>query len=174
METEKHAVENILVEYHDLIARHRLDIRMNTEFKVRLIPKDDKAVCSQSIPMPIHLKEDLIVELALCTNMGLSQSDLSRNMQVPFLHSENPTENYISLWISGKSTPTLQMIILTIVTQLAFCQTQHNTWQGNLYSANLTALGLIIVCRERNNGQWKSLLSILLAEFSPRGQTTRS
>ena len=38
---------------------------MNTEFKVRLTPKDDKAVYSQSLPMPIHLKEDLIVELAL-------------------------------------------------------------------------------------------------------------
>ena len=38
---------------------------MNTEFKVKLTPKDDKAVYSQSLPMPIHLKEDLIVELAL-------------------------------------------------------------------------------------------------------------
>ena len=38
---------------------------MNTEFKVKLTPKDDKAVYSQSLPMPIHLKEDLIVDLAL-------------------------------------------------------------------------------------------------------------
>ena len=38
---------------------------MNTEFKVNLTPKDDKAIYSQSLPMPIHLKEDLIVELAL-------------------------------------------------------------------------------------------------------------
>ena len=30
-----------------------------------LTPKDDKATCSQSLPMPIHLKKDLIVELAL-------------------------------------------------------------------------------------------------------------
>ena len=45
-ETEKRAVEKILVEYHDKIARHRKDIGMNTEFKVRLTPKDDKAVYS--------------------------------------------------------------------------------------------------------------------------------
>ena len=64
-ETEKQAVEDILVEYHDIFARHRMDIGMNTEFKVKLTPKDDKAVYSQSLPMPIHLKEDLIVELAL-------------------------------------------------------------------------------------------------------------
>ena len=44
---------------------------MNTEFKVRLTPKDDKAVYSQSLPMPIHLKEDLIVELALMHKYGI-------------------------------------------------------------------------------------------------------
>ena len=35
-ENEKHAVEDILVEYHDIFARHRMDIGMNTEFQVRL------------------------------------------------------------------------------------------------------------------------------------------
>ena len=60
-ETEKQAVQDILVEYHDIFARHRMDIGMNTEFKVKLTPKDDKAVYSQSLPMPIHLKEDLFV-----------------------------------------------------------------------------------------------------------------
>ena len=64
-ETEKQAVEDILVEYHDIFARHRMDIGMNTEFQVKLTPKDDKVVYSQSLPMPIHLKEDLFVELAL-------------------------------------------------------------------------------------------------------------
>ena len=44
---------------------------MNTEFKVKLTPKDDKAVYSQSLPMPIHLKEDLIVELALMHKYGI-------------------------------------------------------------------------------------------------------
>ena len=64
-EMEKQAIEDILVDYHDIFARHRIDIAMNTEFKVKLTPKDDKAVYSQSLPMPIQLKEDLIVELAL-------------------------------------------------------------------------------------------------------------
>ena len=44
---------------------------MNTEFKVKLTPKDDKAVYSQNLPMPIHLKEDLIVELALVHKYGI-------------------------------------------------------------------------------------------------------
>ena len=38
-ETEKQAIEDILVEYHDIFARHRMDIGMNTEFNVKLTPK---------------------------------------------------------------------------------------------------------------------------------------
>ena len=71
-ETEKQAIEDNLVDYHDIFARHRMDIGMNTEFKVKLTPKDDKAVYSQSLPMPIHLKEDLIFELALMHKYGIS------------------------------------------------------------------------------------------------------
>ena len=44
---------------------------MNTEFKVRLTPKHDKAVYSRSLPMPIHLKEDVNVELALMHKYGI-------------------------------------------------------------------------------------------------------
>ena len=45
-ETEKQAIKDILVEYHDIFALHRMDIGMNTEFKVKLTPKDDKVVYS--------------------------------------------------------------------------------------------------------------------------------
>ena len=69
--TEKQAIEDILVECHDIFNRHRMDNGMNTEIKVKLTPKDDKAVYSQSLPMPIHLKEDLIVELALRHKYGI-------------------------------------------------------------------------------------------------------
>ena len=44
---------------------------MNTDFKVKLTQKDDKAVYSQSLPMPIHPKEDLVVELALMRKFGI-------------------------------------------------------------------------------------------------------
>ena len=70
-ETEKRAIEDILVENLDIFARHRMDIGMNTEFKVKLTPKDDKAVYSPNLPMPIHLKEDLFVELALMHKYGI-------------------------------------------------------------------------------------------------------
>ena len=63
-ETEKQAIEVILVDYHDISAGHKMDIGVNMEFEVKLNPKDDKAVYNKSLPTPIHLKEDLIVELA--------------------------------------------------------------------------------------------------------------
>ena len=44
---------------------------MNTDFKVKLTPKDNKAVYSRSLPMPIHLEKDLIVELALMHKYGI-------------------------------------------------------------------------------------------------------
>ena len=62
-ETEKQAAEVILVEHHDIFARHRMDIGMKTEIKVKLTPKDDKVVHSQNIQMPNHLKKHLIDEL---------------------------------------------------------------------------------------------------------------
>ena len=44
---------------------------MNTELKVKLTPREKKAVYSQNPPMPIHLKEDLIFELALMHKYGI-------------------------------------------------------------------------------------------------------
>ena len=42
-----------------------MDIGMNTGFKLKITPKDQKVVYSQSLPITIHLTKDLIVESAL-------------------------------------------------------------------------------------------------------------
>ena len=67
----KKAVENLLVEFHDNFARHRFDIGINTEFKVQLIPLDNRPAYSQSLPSPINLKDDILVELAPLHNYGI-------------------------------------------------------------------------------------------------------
>ena len=103
----------------------------------------------------------------LCTNMGSSQSYLSQNTQVPFLHRGKSTDNYVLLRISGESIPWLEMLKITIVTQSAFCPVLINTWQESLYSATLIAPKPITVYRWPTNGQWKCLHSILLAERLP-------
>ena len=103
-ETEKQAVQDNLVEYHEIFARHRMDIGRNTEFKVKLTPKDDKAVYSQNLPMPVHLKEDLIVELALLHKYGIITVLPFSKYASPIFAQRKPKGNYVSLWISGKST----------------------------------------------------------------------
>ena len=62
---ERENLEDTIVEFNDIFARHRLDIGMNTQFKVSLTPQDDKPVYAQSLPVPINLKENLTVDLAL-------------------------------------------------------------------------------------------------------------
>ena len=63
---------------------------MNTEFRVKLTPKDKKAVYSQNLPMPIHLKEYLNLELALTHKNGtITLLPLSKYTSSIFAHS-NP------------------------------------------------------------------------------------
>ena len=58
------------------------------KFKVKPTPKYDKAIYSKSLPMPIHLKQDLIVQLDWCIDMGSSQCFISLNTQAPVLQRE--------------------------------------------------------------------------------------
>ena len=44
---------------------------MNEEFTVKPTPKDDSPAYSQSIPTPVNLKEDILVELALLQKYGI-------------------------------------------------------------------------------------------------------
>ena len=41
-------LESIIVEFNDIFARHRLDIGMNTQFKISLTPNDDKPVYTKT------------------------------------------------------------------------------------------------------------------------------
>ena len=59
------------MEYHDFFATQKMDIGKSSEFMVKLSPKDDKVVYNQSLPTPIYLKEDLIVELAVMHKYGI-------------------------------------------------------------------------------------------------------
>ena len=68
---DRKQLEQTIVEYNDIFARHRLDIGINNKFKVKLTPKDERPIYTQSLPVPINLKEDLTVELALMHRYGI-------------------------------------------------------------------------------------------------------
>ena len=67
----KQAIENLLVEFHDIFAWHHFDIGINSEFKVQLTPLDNRPAYSQNLPAPINLKDDILVELALLHKYGI-------------------------------------------------------------------------------------------------------
>ena len=59
------------MKFHDLFARHRFDIGINTEFKLQLTPLDNRPAYSQSLPATINLKDDILVELTLLHKYGI-------------------------------------------------------------------------------------------------------
>ena len=79
-------IEELLVKYHGIFARHRFDIGGNNEFKVKLTPTHDDPVYKKSPPTPVHVKEDPKVELALLQY----EQYHTPNTAVPFLHNANP------------------------------------------------------------------------------------
>ena len=68
---DRKQLKKTIIEYNDIFARHRLDIGINKNFKVKLTPKDERPIYTQSLPVPINLKEDLTVELALMHRYGI-------------------------------------------------------------------------------------------------------
>ena len=64
-ESQKQQVEELLVEFSVIFAKHRFDVGYNSEITMKLTPEHDKPVYTQSPPTPIHLREQLQVELAL-------------------------------------------------------------------------------------------------------------
>ena len=86
----KQAVESLLVEFHDIFARHRFDIGINTEFKVQLTPLDNRPAYSQSLPAPINLKDDVLVELALLHKYGIITTLPFSKYASPIFAQRNP------------------------------------------------------------------------------------
>ena len=62
---ERKQVEELLLEFSDIFAKHRFDVGFNTELKVKLTPEHELPVYVQSPTTPIHLRDELLVELAL-------------------------------------------------------------------------------------------------------------
>ena len=56
---------------------------MNEELKVKLMPRDDSPAYSQSLPAPINLKEDILVELVMLHKYGIITT-------LPFSKYANP------------------------------------------------------------------------------------
>ena len=58
-------IEELCVKYHTIFARHKMDVGRAPNFKVKLTPEHNDPVYKRSPPTPIHLRDDMLVELAL-------------------------------------------------------------------------------------------------------------
>ena len=142
-----------------------MDIGMNAEFKVRLTPKDDKAVYSQSLPMPIHLEEDLIVELALMHKYGIITvlpfskyaspifAQRKPNGKIRLLVDLNKINTLIADDYTNNTHPVSTLSALHLAGKSLFCK--------------LDCLKRTTACRWRTKVRWKCLNSFLLAELLP-------
>ena len=86
----KQAVENLLVEFHDIFAQHRFDIGINTEFKVQLTALDNRQAYSRSLPAPINLRDDILEELALLHKYGIITTIPFSNYASPIFAQKKP------------------------------------------------------------------------------------
>ena len=57
--------EDLLLQYHHMFARHRLDIGKNDDFKVKLTPEHGDPMYTQRPPTAIHYRDEVLAELAL-------------------------------------------------------------------------------------------------------------
>ena len=64
-------MQDLLVDYNDIFAKYRFDVGYNTELKVKTTPAQDLPVYVQGPPTPIHLRDEILVELASTQFYGI-------------------------------------------------------------------------------------------------------
>ena len=76
---QKQDIEDLLLKYHYIFARHHLDIGANEEFKVKLTPENDKPMYTQGPLIAFNYQDEVLVKLALLKFWGVI---------TPLTHSE--------------------------------------------------------------------------------------
>ncbi len=84
---QRSMVEALLVEFSDIFAKHRFDVGYNTEMKIKLTPEHELPLYTQGPPTPIHLRDEMLIELALRHYYGLITTlSQSKNSSPLFAH----------------------------------------------------------------------------------------
>ena len=152
---DKVKIEDLLVKFHDIFARHRFDIGMNEEYKVKLTPKDDSPAYSQSLPAPINLREDILVELAMLNKYGIITTLPFSKDASPIFAQKNP---------NGKLRPLVDLRKVNNLISDDYINNNHpvstlvnaaNIWQARNSFANWTVHKRIIASRWLTNVQSK-------------------
>ena len=141
-----------------------MDIGMNKAFNVKLTPKDDEAVYRQNSPLPIHLKEDRIVELALMHNYGIiTELSFPKNANAIFVQRK-PNGNLRLLVELRKINILFSDDYTNFIHPVSTLSDAAQHFDGKFVFYKLDC-SQVYHCRWRTNGQWKRWYSVLLAEL---------
>ena len=58
-------MENVSIEHQKIYARHQLDLGKNLDCLCKLTPEHEKPICTPNPTTAIHLRDELLIELAL-------------------------------------------------------------------------------------------------------------
>ena len=116
----KQAVKDLLVEFHDIFARHRFDIGIKAEFNVQLTPLDNRTAYSRSFPSPNNLKDDILVELAQLHKYGIITTLPFSKYASPIFAQGKPNGKLHLLVDLRKKTHSPPMITLTTTTRSVY------------------------------------------------------
>ena len=94
--SERSQIDALLKKFHTIFAGHRLDVGRYDDFKFLLTSDHDKPVCSQNPTTPIHIRDELLTELALLQYYGIMRT-------LPFSKYSSPI--FVQWKPSGKQTP---------------------------------------------------------------------
>ena len=103
---QKRQLEDFLVEYHDVFAKHRSDVGYNTELKIKLTPEPTLPVYVQGPPAPIDLRE-ILIELAFLQYFNILTTLLHSKYSSPiFVHRKSSGNWELLLTYVGESSLT--------------------------------------------------------------------
>ena len=84
-------MEDFVVEYLDVFAKHRFDVVYNTKSKIKLTPAHQLPVYVQGPPAPIHLRDEIMGELALLQYSNIITTLSHSNSSSPIFVHRKPS-----------------------------------------------------------------------------------
>ena len=87
---EKQQIEDILIEFSDIFAKHSFDVGYNAETSMKITQEHNQPVYTQNPPTPIHSREELQVELAFLQYFDIITSFNHSNYSSPVFAHRKP------------------------------------------------------------------------------------
>ena len=163
----RQAIEELLVEFQGIDARHRLDIGLcdQCDLKLKLTPIDESPADSQNHSTPIDMQEDILVELAPLHKYGIITT-------LPFSKTSRPifaqTKLNDKLRLLVNLRKIKNLILENYVNNNRPVSTPTNVTQhmaGKNYFVKLTVPKHITVYRWQISDLWKCFHFILPARL---------